>query len=584
MEFKRHLFWEIQKQQKRLSLLVLFSLFLFYFLAIGLLTLAFFLGAGLFFPDLTRLNSPLFLKYLSLLTFISFLLTSVNFWHARRTGASFILNRLQAYPPAREDRYHLTFLNVLEEMKLASGLRELKGYIIPSLNINSFSLIERDGHPAIGITEGLLAEASRDELQAVVAHETAHLLRGDTELFTLICSLASFFEQLLISLEKEREGPTFDILNRKSQKEVIHPLLYLAGLISYALICFLNIFISRQRELLADSTAVELGRDPMALARIIYKAQLANSYLGDFSLYTPLFLVSPDSRELRENFWTRLFNPHPPAMKRLKLLTSMANKSWSELIQQVKEQERRREKARIETKAQEERPQESEARISSSSLTSSQQAGVREEKIWMVKGISGRWDGPYTLNSLLALPSFSPGLRIKNIRENREGKARDFALVRQAFYRLYHQQPIDSRCQNQCPHCLTDLIETFYEGVKIKTCLSCQGKLVHSFFLEKIMARREIGFTPRLKAIAEETSENLNQPKWLKKRADNKRIANCPHCGLQMVIKPYNYVYPLPVYKCFHCSLIWFEADELEVLQFLLERQSIRTRLTLDRI
>lgn len=588
---ERPLFWEIQRRQKRLSFLILFFLFIFYFISLGLLTAGLFIIAGFFLPGFNFWLHPYFLKYLIFVFFFSLILTVINFFQARKAGASYVLNRLQAYPPQSDDRYHLAFQHVLEEMKLASGLPEIKGYIIPSLNINSFSLIDQDRKPAVGITEGLIAEASRDELQAVVAHEVAHILKGDTYLLTLICSLASFFEQLLTSLEKEREKPAWDILNRRSQKEVIHPFLYLAGLISYFLMFFFSTFISRQRELLADATAVELCRDPMALARIIYKAQLANSYLGDFSLYTPLFLVPPDSREIKDNLFGRLFNTHPPAQMRLRLLTSMAHMSWRDLISQIKEQEEIRAKAKIEMKAQEERrekarmeiedkeerqgegPKEIKVGVLGPSDLTGQPASKSEEKIWMVKGTSGQWEGPYSLNSLLALPFFSPGLRVKNIKENKEGKAKDFTSLRQAFYRLYRQQPVDPQRQNKCPHCQTELIEDYYEGVKIKTCPNCQGKLVTWSSLERIMARKEIGFSLALKEKAKEIEKNLTQPAWLKKRAEEKAMAYCPQCGLQMIIKPYSYLYLFPVYKCFHCSVIWFEADELEILQFISEKQ-----------
>lgn len=508
--------------------------------------------------------APLFLEIFFFVLILSLVLTVINFIKARKAGPAYILNRLQAYPPQPDDRYHMTFQNVLEEMKLASGLPEIKGYIVPSLNINSFSLVDQDKKPAIGLTEGLIAEASRDELQAVVAHEMAHILKGDTYLLTLICSLASFFEQLLASLEKERERLALDVLKRHPHREVIHPLLYLTSLISYLLMSFFSTLISRQRELLADATAVELCRDPMALARIIYKAQLANSYLGDVSLYTPLFLVPPDSREIKDNFFDRLFNTHPPAQIRLKLLVSMANMSWHDLLAQIKEQEERRSAAKIKMRAQEEKPEVTTAIKA--------QKEMDEERIWLVRKASGDWAGPYSLNSLLALPFFSPGLMVKNLKENREGRAKDFASLRHAFYRLYRHQPVNKQRQNKCPSCQIELMEDYYEGVKIKICPSCQGKLVPWSAMVKIMARQEIGFSPGLKDKAEEIGRNLSQPARLKKWAENKGAADCPECGLPMIIKPYSYLHLLPVYKCFYCSLIWFEADELEILQFLREK------------
>jgi len=575
MESDRLLFWEIQQRQKRQAYLILFFLFLFYFFSLGLLTAGLFLAAGFFIPAFNFWQTPFFGKYLIFVFLISLILTAINFFQARKAGATFILNRLQAYLPQKDDRYHLTFRNGLEEIGLASGLGEIKGYIIPSLNVNSLSLVDRDNRPAIAVTEGLLAEASRDELQAVIAHEVAHILRGDTYLLTLICSLASFFEQLLSSLEREKEGLSFDSLTKKSEREVVHPFLYLAGLISYALMTFFITLVSQKRELLADSTAVELSRDPMALARIIYKAQLANSYLGDFSLYTPLFLVPPDSREIKENFWSRLFNSHPPAITRLKLLTSMANRSLNELKEQIREQEERRERARIEARSREERLINSQEDGLNQFLTSSFEVSKTEEnKIWLMRTAPGQWAGPYSLSSLLALPGFSPGSRVKNLWENREGKAREFEAIRAALYRLYCHEPIEPQRQNRCPRCFLELAESFYEGLRVKTCSQCQGKLVPLFAMEKILARREVGFSERLKAKAENLRKNLDDPAWRRKEMARKPATSCPQCGLGMAVKPYSYVLYLPVYKCFHCQVIWFEADELEILQYLIENRS----------
>ena len=564
-------FWTVAQRQKRLSLLSFGLLFIFYFFTTGIISAAFLLGLGLFVSDLQFWGSQFFLRYVLILLLVTAFLTFLNFWQARKSGANFILNRLQAYPPQDDDRYHLSFQNVLEEISLASGLPAVKGYIIPSLNINSFSIIDRDNRPAVGVTEGLLAEVSRDELQAVVAHEVAHIKRGDTYLLTLVCSLASFYEKLVNSLEREREGLSPDILYARSRQETIHPLLYLASSISLLLVNFLSVLISRQRELLADATAVELGRDPVALARVIYKAHVANSFLGDFSLYTPLFLVPPDSREITESFWDKLFNTHPPVMKRLRLLTSMAHKSISEMLSEIKEQEQKREKARIMAQATEEMAGAKPEKNSISELPSTRE----EDKVWMVRKAGGGWEGPFSINSLLALPFFSPGIRVKNIRENIEGRAGNFAVIRKGMYNLWQQRAIDSRQENNCPRCQVELVETYYEGVKIKKCLHCQGKLIPLAAMEKIFARHEIGFSPQLKEKSKKIKQEIVSMATLKRKPPAKQALFCPQCGLQMAVKPYSYQYLFPVHKCFHCGLIWFEADDLETLQCLVEQKDL---------
>jgi len=111
---------------------------------------------------------------------VSILIAVFHFYDARKFGAKFIRRRMQAESPDSSDRYHKRFSNTVEEIRIASGLPFVKPYIIPSFAINSMALIEEDKTPSIIVTEGLLAEFTRDELEAVIAHELAHIIRGDT--------------------------------------------------------------------------------------------------------------------------------------------------------------------------------------------------------------------------------------------------------------------------------------------------------------------------------------------------------------------------------------------------------------------
>lgn len=92
-------------------------------------------------------------------------------------------------------------------MRIASGLPQVNSYIIPSFAINSMALIESNGTPAVAVTEGLLADSTRDELQAVAAHELAHISRGDAFYVTLVCSLANFLEKIMEAIELEDTPP-----------------------------------------------------------------------------------------------------------------------------------------------------------------------------------------------------------------------------------------------------------------------------------------------------------------------------------------------------------------------------------------
>ena len=202
-------FYETQRQQWKKSLFLLLVLFVFYFCAIGFITFVFLLSFGVFFAETLFPTSKTLMTIFPILAGIAILIAAFHFYDAKMFGAKFIRKRMQAEPPDPSDRYHKQFANTVEEIRLATGLPKVTPYIIPSFAINSMALMEANKTPSIMVTEGLLAEFTRDEIQAVIAHELAHVLRGDTFYITLVCSLANFFERLRHAAEPETKtaGP-----------------------------------------------------------------------------------------------------------------------------------------------------------------------------------------------------------------------------------------------------------------------------------------------------------------------------------------------------------------------------------------
>jgi Zn-dependent protease with chaperone function/Zn-finger nucleic acid-binding protein len=507
-------FYDIQRRQKQRSIFLLAGLALFYFLAIGLVGLAIFLSLGALAAP--QFLSATFLTKLLLWVLAIALLIAVYHYHdARRFGASFIIKRLEAQPPDLSDRYHKQMADTVEEMRIASGLPEVRPYIIPSFAVNSMALIERDGTPAVALTEGLLADCTRDEMQAVAAHELAHVLRGDAYYVTLVCSLANFLERLREAMEPgdvpEEEG-------RQRALGAGPPVLLYAVLSLTAFVMhLLSTLLSREREILADAAASEIGRNPAALARALYKAHLKSSFVGDFSLtYSPLFIVAPAlSSDEEEGFWSRLLNSHPPLMKRIRILAQQARLRPAQVIDQVRQGQRMRADARSLVRSR------GETALSASPGTAAPKGPPPGEPL-----------GP-------VLAAAAKG-------------------------------------HDRCPRCRTLLTDTFYEGVAMQACGGCGGKLVPVSGLDRIILRREVTFSEALaaKAAAFEREVTLNPVK--KQRAREKTLPGlcCPGCGQRMLARPYNYQYFVPVDKCLECHKVWFDADELELLQILVEKKA----------
>jgi len=572
-------FYEIQQRQKVRSLVLFAGLLLFYFMAFGVLALA--VVGSISFVRAGSLFTGRFLTQLLIFdAVLSLLLAVVHFYDARRLGAAFILKRLQAQPPQPADRYHQAFLNTVDEMRIGSGLPRVAAYVIPAFAFNSMALVEADGTAAVAVTEGLLAEATRDELQALCAHELAHIARGDAFYLTLVCSLVDFFERLLDTLTPERAEaadarPGFAAAAESRGPAALPALLYIAVAFSGVIMALFRGFISRERELLADAAAVEIGRSPEALARAIYKATLKNSFVGDFQpAYAPLFIVSPGEDPAGRSRFRRLFETHPPVSKRLEALAAMAGLTPAEIRTRVMAQIEEREKNRPVLPSLEERLERRPADESGARPDGPGKEGpASEARIWLFRGRDGDWVGPLTMAELVGHPLLTTMDLVRNTQEQVEAKAREFPQVRLALKTIVRRGAKAPLGDGRCPRCRVLLGETFYEGVPVRNCPRGHGLLVDSGLVDRIVARREVAFSQGLRRKALEFRDRILLNPLKKEKATGTAAGGCacPACGWRMVARPYNYQDFIPVDKCLSCHRIWFDADELETLQALVE-------------
>src|SRR4051812_38449902 len=111
-------------------------------------------------------------------------------WYAWRYGPEKVLWATGAWEliePATAEQKQL--INVVEEMAIASGLPKPRVWLVPDADPNAFATGRDAATASIAVTEGLLAKLSRDELQAVVAHEMAHIRNLDVRLMTLLAGM-----------------------------------------------------------------------------------------------------------------------------------------------------------------------------------------------------------------------------------------------------------------------------------------------------------------------------------------------------------------------------------------------------------
>jgi len=214
-------------------------------------------------------------------------------------GDRLVLALANAKPIDKADAPQL--YNVVEEMAIAAGMPMPRVMVLETDALNAFATGTRVGKGTIAVTRGLLDTLDRDELQGVVAHETAHLANLDTRYMVVVGVtvglIALVCDVLLRSLSWGRLGRTTRTgsSDRKGGGQALLIVLLLVVAILAPLAAkAVQMAVSRQREYLADATSVQFTRNPNGLISALQKlADRAAPFPGVSRATQHLFIVNP---------------------------------------------------------------------------------------------------------------------------------------------------------------------------------------------------------------------------------------------------------------------------------------------------
>lgn len=178
--------------------------------------------------------------------------------------------------PDTTDYAERRFLNVVEEMALASGVPVPRTYVLDREDgINAFAAGHTPNDAAVAVTRGTLNHLNRSELQGVVGHEFSHILNGDMRLnVRLIAILFGILALGIVGHILIRVGGSSGRGSKRGGAAAVPIaglLLILIGYIGTFVGRMIQAAVSRQREYLADSAAVQFTREPMGLAGALKK-------------------------------------------------------------------------------------------------------------------------------------------------------------------------------------------------------------------------------------------------------------------------------------------------------------------------
>jgi len=188
---------------------------------------------------------------------------------AQRLGGRLINLEPQTFEERR-------LLNVVEEMAIAAGTPVPAVYVLDDPAINAFAagLTPRDA--VIGVTRGAIQLLSRDELQGVIAHEFSHIFHGDMRLNMRLISVLHGI--LLLGLIGGFVLRSLSLRSSRSSRDNSGLVILAIGgtllVLGYAGTFFGNLIkaaVSRQREFLADASAVQYTRNPDSIGGALKK-------------------------------------------------------------------------------------------------------------------------------------------------------------------------------------------------------------------------------------------------------------------------------------------------------------------------
>lgn len=268
-------------------------------------------------------------------TTISFMIAGGQSWWGMRFGDRAVLSAAGArlVDASTTDPEERQLLNVVEEMKIASGLPMPEVYIIPDSDPNAFATGQDPDHASVAATRGLLEKLNREELQGVMAHEMSHIRNLDIKLMTtvaaLVGALALLSDWAARSMRFGGAGRSSSSRNSKSggSGAVLFGIWLLAVILAPILAQMLAMAISREREYLADASGAELTRNPGGLASALKKIEMEAHPTKSIHRGTAhLCIADPLGRkmDLREGFVADLLSTHPPMPKRISKLMQMS--------------------------------------------------------------------------------------------------------------------------------------------------------------------------------------------------------------------------------------------------------------------
>jgi heat shock protein HtpX len=246
---------------------------------------------------------------------ISIVMNVTGYWFSDK-----IALKLSHAQPVSESEYP-ELHNIVENLAITAGLPKPRVYIIPDQAPNAFATGRNKEHAAVAVTEGLLQQLDRSELEGVIAHELAHIGNRDILISTIAVVLAGFVSIVADFFLRSS-------IHRNSDNNKGGGILVIVGVILMILAplfaTMIRLAISRKREFLADASGALLTRYPEGLAKALEKISSYDGSMEKASDATAhMYISNPFGAKAMKGLHG-LFATHPPVDERIRALRDLS--------------------------------------------------------------------------------------------------------------------------------------------------------------------------------------------------------------------------------------------------------------------
>ncbi len=209
------------------------------------------------------------------ITLLPFVLTGVGIWFLIAYFANTAIIKLATGARTLQRKEHMRVYNLVENLCISQGMKMPQVYILEDDSLNAYASGINDKTFAVTLSRGIISKLNDAELEAVIAHELAHIKNRDVRLLIIsivFVGIFAFLSQVAFrtfiyggSGRSRRDG--------KDNGGAVFLIAVLITAVAYLISLLLRFGISRSREYMADAGAAEMTRNPLALASALRKIQ-----------------------------------------------------------------------------------------------------------------------------------------------------------------------------------------------------------------------------------------------------------------------------------------------------------------------